>query len=170
MCFLSILDLPLQTFRAAEAHLLRATSERSYYRTSVKESKDTVHEFYTVDDVFSPPPAGTAVASGVGPQPVHYSFDFAQQVHYPHNPLQPVPSISRPRGSAPSLVCVVMLFPGSCITSSTKPVTWERVPTQSSASSTTSFTTMVLERASWPSMQTTAQGKTRITRYSRYRL
>ena len=22
---------------------------------------------------------------------VHYSFDFAQQVHYPHNPLQPGP-------------------------------------------------------------------------------
>ena len=26
-----------------------------------------MHVFYTVDDVFSPPPAGTAVASGVGP-------------------------------------------------------------------------------------------------------
>ena len=28
---------------------------------------------------------------GSGPDTMHYSFDFAQQVHYPHNPLQPGP-------------------------------------------------------------------------------
>ena len=86
----SILHLPLQTLRAAEAHLLEATTERSYYRTAVKESKDKVHTF-TTDDVFTPPPVGAALASGTGLRQVHYSFDFAQQVHYPHNPLQPGP-------------------------------------------------------------------------------
>ena len=65
MCFLANVGLLLQTLRAAEAHL-RATTERSYYRTAVKDSKDAVHKFYTVDDVFFPPPR-TAVASGVGP-------------------------------------------------------------------------------------------------------
>ena len=38
-----------------------------------------------------PPPACTAVPSGSGPVRVHYLFDFAQQVHYPYNPLQPGP-------------------------------------------------------------------------------
>ena len=41
--------------------------------------------------VYSPPPPGSAIPSGSGPATVHYSFDFAQQVHYPHNPLQPGP-------------------------------------------------------------------------------
>ena len=27
----------------------------------------------------------------MGPKVIHYSFDFAQQVHVPHNPLQPGP-------------------------------------------------------------------------------
>jgi hypothetical protein len=99
-------EVKSETLRAAEEHLLRATSERSYYRTAVKDSKDAVHEFYTVDDVFSPPPAGTAVASGVGPQRVHYSFDFAQQVHYPHNPMQPGPIYFKtPRKCAVFGVC-----------------------------------------------------------------
>lgn len=36
-------------------------------------------------------PVGSVVPSKSGPECVHYSFDFAQQVHYPHNPLQPGP-------------------------------------------------------------------------------
>ena len=100
----SILHLPLQTLRAAEAHL-QATTERSYYRTAVKESKDKVHTF-TADDVFTPPPVGGALASGTGPRRVHYSFDFAQQVHYPHNPLQPGPIYFKtPRKCAVFGVC-----------------------------------------------------------------
>ena len=38
-----------------------------------------------------PPPPGAALRPGSGPACVHYSFDFAQQVHYPRNPLQPGP-------------------------------------------------------------------------------
>ena len=150
---------------------MRATCERSLYRTVVKESKDSIHHHYTITSnngalssggasngalssggasndalssggssngalssgrggggggsngalssggaslssggsnngalssgrasngaisslpgtVYSPPPPGS---SGSGPATVHYSFDFAQQVHYPHNPLQPGP-------------------------------------------------------------------------------
>ena len=40
---------------------------------------------------FYPCPANSAVPPGSGPARVHYSFDFTQQVHYPHNPLQPGP-------------------------------------------------------------------------------
>ena len=91
----------IQTLKAAEAHLLRATSEWSYYRTKVKECKQAVHKHFVINDprslstppktVFSPPPSGVSILSGSGPALVHYSFDFAQQVHYPHNPLQPGP-------------------------------------------------------------------------------
>ena len=49
-------------------------------------SRDTIkHHFTTV------PPPGAALPAGSGPDSLHYSFDFAQQVHYPHNPLQPGP-------------------------------------------------------------------------------
>ena len=33
-----------------------------------------------------------ALLSGSGPDTVHYSLDFAQQIHYPQNPLQPGPT------------------------------------------------------------------------------
>ena len=65
--------------------------ERSCYRTAVKECRDRVHQKFTTDGVLCLPPPGTALASGSGPDSAHYSFDFAQQVHYPHNPLQPGP-------------------------------------------------------------------------------
>ena len=65
--------------------------ERSFYRTVVKDSKDAIREHFTIAGAFTPPPAGSPVPSGSGPVCVHYSFDFAQQVHYPHNPLQPGP-------------------------------------------------------------------------------
>ena len=55
----------------------------------MKECKDTIKEFFTTNGVFSPPAGSTP--SGQGPLRVHYSFDYAQQVHYPHNPIQPGP-------------------------------------------------------------------------------
>ena len=72
--------LRLHTLKVVEEHLL---CECSYYRTSVKKCCDTVQGMITV------PVPGAALASGSGPEYAHYSFDFAQQVHYPHNPLQP---------------------------------------------------------------------------------
>ena len=50
-----------------------------------------VKQYFTIDGVRAVPPAGVAVPMGSGPDTIHYSFDFAQQVHYPHNPLQPGP-------------------------------------------------------------------------------
>ena len=63
---------------------MRAMCERSFYRMAVKSSRDAVHDHFTEDGVLTLP-------SGSGPNTVHYSFDFAQQVHYPDNPLQPGP-------------------------------------------------------------------------------
>ena len=41
--------------------------------------------------MFVPPPPHGMIAPASNAISVHYSFDFAQQVHYPSNPLQPGP-------------------------------------------------------------------------------
>ena len=43
---------------------------------------------FTTDEIFTPPPPWTRTPSNIK---VHYSFDYAQQVHYPSDPLQPGP-------------------------------------------------------------------------------
>ena len=80
-----------QKIRAAEAYVKRAMCERSYYRTAVKDSQDAVKQHFTSDGVPTLPAPGSAPPSGSGRDTIHYAFDFAQQVHYPHNPLQPRP-------------------------------------------------------------------------------
>ena len=86
-----MLPYSLPGTEVAETHLLRAMSERSYFRKVVKDCQDAVKQHYTSNDVFSPPPAGSTIPSVSGPACVHYSYDFARQVHYSHNPLQPGP-------------------------------------------------------------------------------
>ena len=41
--------------------------------------------------MFVPPPPHGIIAPASNSISAHYSFDFAQQVHYPSNPLQPGP-------------------------------------------------------------------------------
>ena len=81
----------MQTIKEADAHLLSAMCERSFYRTAVKKCCDLVQERFIIDGTLCLPAPGSAPASGSGSDSAHYSFDFAQQVHYPHNPLQPGP-------------------------------------------------------------------------------
>ena len=51
--------------------------------------------------VFVPPPPHGMVAPANNAISAHYSFDFAQQMHYPSNPLQPGPIyILTPRKAA----------------------------------------------------------------------
>jgi len=63
--------------------------ERLNFQIVVKECKDAVQEYFATGN--TSPPICSNVPSWSGPVRVHYFFDFAQQVHYPHNPLQPVP-------------------------------------------------------------------------------
>ena len=83
--------LYFQTLRKAESHLLAVTKERSYFRTVVKQSKDAVKAHFTIDGSFSPPPPQSHILPLANSITVHYSFDFAQQVHYPSDPMQPGP-------------------------------------------------------------------------------
>ena len=80
-----------QLLREAEEHLRRATMERSLYRNKCKSSKEEVRQFFSQDDSFTPPPPCATLPPCSSDICVHYSFDMAQQVHYPSDPFQPGP-------------------------------------------------------------------------------
>ena len=69
--------------RKQEAHLQDASQERAYYTNCVAGSKE-VARLMNVSSLGENAENSIDVA-------FHYSFDFAQQVHYPSNPLQPGP-------------------------------------------------------------------------------
>ena len=81
----------LQALRRAEEHLTLVTQERSMYKNEVERSRKDVHVHFGQEGVFVPPTPNGVIAPATNPITVHYSFDFAQQVHYPSNPLQPGP-------------------------------------------------------------------------------
>ena len=61
------------------------------YKNEVERSRKNVHAHFGQDGVFVPPTPNGVIAPATNHITVHYSFDFAQQVHYPSNPLQPGP-------------------------------------------------------------------------------
>ena len=87
----TIIHTHMQTIRQAELHLLDVTTERSVYREALEKAKSSVVAHFTVDSTFSPPPPAAQRPSNNTPIHAHYSFDMAQQVFYPNDPLQPGP-------------------------------------------------------------------------------
>lgn len=79
------------TIGDALEHLRIVKIERSYYKTTCEECKKSVQAHFTTDGKFSPPPPCSRIAHNSIDIKVHYSFDYAQQVHYPSDPLQPGP-------------------------------------------------------------------------------
>ena len=65
--------------------------ERSLYRSVCKSSKKEVQEFFKQDGVFVAPEPGFERPPCSASITAHYSFDMAQQVHYPADPFQPGP-------------------------------------------------------------------------------
>ena len=84
-CFMS------QALRKAEDHLLLVIQECSLYKGEVEESRRQVQAYFQEDGSFAPPPLHSSLPPASSDITVHYAFDFAQQVHYPSNPLQPGP-------------------------------------------------------------------------------
>ena len=80
-----------ETIKAAEEHLRIVQVERSFYKTTCDECCDSVHTHFTEDDVLQLPPVSSNTPSNSRDIQVHYSFDYAQQVHFPSDPLQPGP-------------------------------------------------------------------------------
>ena len=71
--------------REQERHLLNAERERSLYKNACNESKENIEVILESLDF------RTARAPCSFEGKVHYSFDYAQQVHIPSNPIQPGP-------------------------------------------------------------------------------
>ena len=84
-------QLYMQTIKQAELHLLDVTTERSVYRAALETAKASVVAHFTEDGTFSPPPSASQRPANNTPIHAHYSFDMAQQVFYPNDPLQPGP-------------------------------------------------------------------------------
>ena len=68
-------------YQQASDHLQQAATERQFYRTVCEEVGRTLPEHLGLGQHDPCSYDGT----------VHYSMDFAQQVHYPYNPRQPGP-------------------------------------------------------------------------------
>ena len=81
----------MQTLRQAELHLVDVTTERSVYQGALEKAKLSVVPYFSPDGTFSPPPPACKRPPNETPISAHYSFDMAQQVFYPNDPLQPGP-------------------------------------------------------------------------------
>ena len=74
-----------EAIRAQEQHLRLAAGEREFYKNCCKQSKENIRQYLQeIDFNF-----GRAPCSYNGT--VHYSYDYAQQLHYPSDPNQPGP-------------------------------------------------------------------------------
>ena len=75
---------------AAKAHIELAKKERGNYKDECKKCKESLEKEFKLPDgsvcvpVFDSTPLSRNIT-------LHISFDFAQQVHLPSNPLQPGP-------------------------------------------------------------------------------
>uniref|UniRef100_A0A7M5WUX8 DUF7869 domain-containing protein n=1 Tax=Clytia hemisphaerica TaxID=252671 RepID=A0A7M5WUX8_9CNID len=63
-------------------HIIEATQEARYYRAQVEEARRQAANFEDAFEKHEP-----CSFKGLA----HYSWDYAQQTHYPYNPLQPGP-------------------------------------------------------------------------------
>ena len=71
-----------EAIRAQEQHLQLAAGERQFYKNCCKQSKENIcQHLQEIDFNF-----GHASCSYNGT--VHYSYDYAQQLHYPSHPNQ----------------------------------------------------------------------------------
>ena len=76
------------TIDGALEHLRIVKLERSFYKSICGES---VRAHFVTNGDFSPPQLASSTPHNSKDIKVHYSFDYAQQVHYPSDPLQPGP-------------------------------------------------------------------------------
>jgi len=90
---------------AQEEHLFKSIRERSFYRSTVKAVEPTALQVLTANKGIVPKiPKNNPPCSLKGK--MHYSYDYAQQVHSPSNPLQPGPIyVKTPRKCAIFGVC-----------------------------------------------------------------
>ena len=86
----------------------KSPCRRLVYKDALEKAKSSVVTHFTTDGTFFPPPPEAQRPSNNTPIHAHYSFDFAQQVFYLNDPLQPGPMYTQ---KVRHLVCVVSPFP-----------------------------------------------------------
>ena len=94
---------------------------------------------------------------------MHYSFDYAQQVHYPSNPMQPGPIYLKTPRKCGIFGVFCEAVPSQV--NSMKPLQLGKVQIQQSVMCTTSFNNMVLAKLMSIFTQTTVVGKTKTTSF-----
>ena len=67
------------------------TKERSLYKKAIDTAKESVQQAFSSSGQFTPPPPAEKATPCSRSIEAHYSFDMAQQVFYPFDPLQPGP-------------------------------------------------------------------------------
>ena len=70
----------IKVLKDAEAHLLLATQERSYYKSLIETAKPVLQQTFTVDGELKLPCLHARLSPGTQKITMHYSFDMAQQV------------------------------------------------------------------------------------------
>ena len=86
--------------------MLEVTTERSVYQNSLEKEKACIVAEFAVVGNFQPPQPASQSPPNIRTLFAHYSFDMAQQVFYPNDPLQPGPMPSlTPRKCAIFGVC-----------------------------------------------------------------
>ena len=80
-----------KAYADALEHLRIIKLEQSMYKSVCDQCRDDVLSHFTVGSVFRPPSLSSQFPPNSQPIRVHYSFDYAQQIHFPSDPLQPGP-------------------------------------------------------------------------------
>ena len=141
----------ISAVEAHQDHLSKAKREREIYNAAVDASKDFLKDHPTISLLSSSCPCSLKGT-------VHYSYDYAQQVHYPSNPQQPGPIYFKtPRK------CGVF---GICCESLPRQINYfidESVATGKGANATISYVHDFLEKQMYTSTQTTVAARTKIT-------
>ena len=80
-----------ETLKAAEEDLRIVQLERSFYRSTCDDCRREVRAHFSSNGSFHPPPLSAKIPANSNNIKVHYSFDYARQVHFPSDALQPGP-------------------------------------------------------------------------------
>ena len=79
------------TIKEALEHLCIVKVERNFYKSTCDACRNSVRAHFTVNGEFRPPSLSSNITPNSNDIKAHYSFDYAQQVHFPSDPLQPGP-------------------------------------------------------------------------------
>ena len=80
-----------QIIDLAKVHIEQATTKRNFYKAECDKSRYDFEKGFTISNLISCLLPFRVSITNSRDITLHLSFDFAQQMHYPSNPLQPEP-------------------------------------------------------------------------------